>query len=193
MNSYDADTDTIDFSKAARATVARKLMLESAYLPINDGSQWMADVAAEDTAALVTKLSSDDAAILHRLAESPRLGSIVKVVYKRRSRREAGSAQANAVEEIPHGANRAEWEPYVMLAYGIKLGGSRAIVPSGFPSTPEPPQGYPEQSVRSSKSRLRTSFAQDRKLLPKRQVFQEEIPARAKESGSGNEQKPQQG
>jgi hypothetical protein len=62
-----------------------------------------------------------------------------------------------------------------------------------FPSTPEPPQGYPEQSVRSSKSRLRTSFAQDRKLLPKRQVFQEEIPARAKESGSGNEQKPQQG
>ncbi len=37
------------------------------------------------------------------------------------------------------------------------------------------------------------SFAQDRKLLPKRQVFQEQIPARAKESGGRNEQKLQKG
>lgn len=133
MNCYDVETDTIDFSKAARATVVRRLMSESAYLPRNDGSQWMADVVAEDTAAVVTKVSSDDAAILGKLAESPRLGGIVKVVYKRRSRREAGSAQASAVEQIPHDANPAEWEPYVMLAYGIKLGGSRAIVPTGFP------------------------------------------------------------
>jgi hypothetical protein len=62
-----------------------------------------------------------------------------------------------------------------------------------LPSTPEPPQDYPEQSARNSKSGLRTSFAQDRKLLPKRQVFQEQIPAGAKEPGSRNEQKPQQG
>lgn len=133
MNSYDADTDTIDFSKAAKATVVRKLMSESAYLPRNDGSPWMADVVAEDTAALVTKMSAADAAVLERLAQSPRLGSIVKLVYKRRSQREAGTAQANAMEQIPRGANSAEWEPYVMLAYGIKLGGSRAIVPRGLP------------------------------------------------------------
>lgn len=133
MNSYDVDSDTIDFSKASRASVVRKLMSESAYLPRNDGSPWMADVAAEDTAALVTKLSAADAAILQRLAQSPRLGSIVSVVYKRRSQREAGSAQANAVDQIPRCANPAEWEPYVMLAYGIKLGSSRAIARTGLP------------------------------------------------------------
>jgi hypothetical protein len=62
-----------------------------------------------------------------------------------------------------------------------------------LPSTPKPPQDCPEQSVRSLKSRLRTSFAQDRQPMPKRHVFQEQIPTRAKEFGSRNEQKPQQG
>jgi hypothetical protein len=134
MDCYDADTDTIDFSKAARSAVTRKLMSESAYLPSNaENSAWMADVAAEDTAALLTKVSSTDACILERMAKAPRLGSIVKVVYKLRGQREAGTAQANAVERIPDSSNPQEWEPYVMLAYGIKLGSSRAIVPSGLP------------------------------------------------------------
>jgi hypothetical protein len=133
MDCYDADTDTIDFSKATRATVTRNLMSESAYLPSNDNSAWMADVVAEDTAALLTKVSAADACILERMAQAPRLGSIVKVVYKRRGQREAGTAQANAVERIPEGSNPVEWEPYVMLAYGIKLGSSRAIVSSGLP------------------------------------------------------------
>src|SRR5439155_21646135 len=101
MDCYDADLDTIDFSKAAKATVKRKMMSESAYLPNADGSAWMADVVAEDTAALLTKVSAADAGILERLAQAPRLGSIVKVVYKRRGQREAGTAQANAVERIP--------------------------------------------------------------------------------------------
>lgn len=134
MDCYNADTDTVDFTKAARATVTRKLMSESAYLPSNaDNSAWMADVVAEDTAALLTKVSAADACILERMAQAPRLGSIVKVVYKRRGQREAGTAQANAVERIPDSSNPAEWEPYVMLAYGIKLGSARAIVPSGLP------------------------------------------------------------
>lgn len=134
MDCYQANTDTIDFTKAARATVTRKLMSESAYLPNNaDNTAWMADVVAEGTAAILTKVSSADALILERMACAPRLGSIVKVVYKRRGRREAGTAQANAVESIPEGSNPVEWEPYVMLAYGIKLGGSRAIVRSGLP------------------------------------------------------------
>jgi hypothetical protein len=71
--------------------------------------------------------------VLGRLAQAPRLGSIIKVVYKRRGQREAGTAQANAVEQIPAGDNPLEWEPYVMLAYGIKLGSARAIVDSGLP------------------------------------------------------------
>ena len=133
MGCYDSDTDTIDFNKAGRATVTRKLMSEAAYLPPNDGSHWMADVVTEGAAALLTKLSAIDAGVLGRLAKAPRLGSIIKVVYKRRSQREVGSAQASAVEEIPAGSDPIEWEPYVMLAYGIKLGSSRAIVPSGLP------------------------------------------------------------
>jgi hypothetical protein len=134
MDCYDADTDTVNFAKAARATVTRKLMSESAYLPNDAGnSAWMADVVADDTAALLTKVSAADACILDRMAQAPRLGSIVKVVYKRRGQRDAGTAQANAVERIPDGSNPQEWEPYVMLAYGIKLGSSRAIVPSGLP------------------------------------------------------------
>jgi hypothetical protein len=133
MDCYDADTDTIDFSRADRSTVTRKLMAESAYLPQNEGSTWMADVATEDAAALLTKVSAADARVLGRLAQAPRLGSIIKVVYKRRGQREAGTAQANAVEQIPAGSSPLEWEPYVMLAYGIKLGSARAIVPSGLP------------------------------------------------------------
>jgi hypothetical protein len=91
----------------------------------------MDEVVTNDAAALLTKVSSEDARILESLAIAPRLGSIVKVVYKQRGNKEAGVAQANAVEEIPAGANRTEWEPYVMLAYGIKLGSSRALVESG--------------------------------------------------------------
>src|ERR1019366_2117833 len=94
---------------------------------------WMADAAEEDTAAILTKVSTADARVLGRMAKAPRLGSIVKVVYKRRGQREVGAAQANAVEQIPAGSSPLEWEPYVMLAYGIKLGSARAIVPSGLP------------------------------------------------------------
>lgn len=134
MECYDANTDSIDFSKAAKSTVPRKLMSESAYLPEGEeDAPWMADVAVESSAALLTKVSSADANILERMAQAPRLGSIIKVGYKRRRQRGAGAAQANAVEHIPAGESLLEWEPYVMLAYGIKMGGSRALSPSGLP------------------------------------------------------------
>jgi hypothetical protein len=51
-----------------------------------------------------------------------------------------------------------------------------------LPSTPEVPHYHPKQAVRFFKSRLRAPFAQDCKLLPKRHIFEDEIPARAKES-----------
>jgi len=134
MECYDANTDSIDFGKAVKATVPRKLMSESAYLPEGEeGAPWMADVVAESSAALLTKVSSADARLLERMAQAPRLGSMIKVGYKRRRQRGAGAAQANAVDRIPEGNNPLEWEPYVMLAYGIKMGGSRALAPSGLP------------------------------------------------------------
>jgi hypothetical protein len=52
-----------------------------------------------------------------------------------------------------------------------------------FPSTPNPAQYHPKQSVRTGQSRLRAPSPQDRKLLPKRHVFQKQIPATAKELG----------
>jgi hypothetical protein len=132
MDCYDAPTDTIDFGKASRATVLRRQISESAYLPhVQPGTPWMEDVVTTETAALLTKVSSHDARILEFLAAAPRLGSIIKVAFKRRATREVGAAQANAVEVIPEGSNSADWEPYVMLAYGIKLGSARAVVATG--------------------------------------------------------------
>jgi hypothetical protein len=133
MTCYDVGTDTIDFSKADRSTVKRARISQSAYIPVGVTAAWMADAAAEDTAAILTKVSAADACVLGRMALAPRLGSIVKVVYKRRGQREVGTAQAHAVEQIPAGSSPAEWEPYVMLAYGIKLGSARAVVDSGWP------------------------------------------------------------
>jgi SAM-dependent methyltransferase len=130
MGCYDASTDTVDFSKADRSTVKRSKISQSAYIPTNVSAPWMADAAEEDTAAIVTKVSATDACVLERMAQAPRLGSIIKVVYKRRGHRDA---QANAVEQIPAGGNPLEWEPYVMFARGIELGGARAMVDSGQP------------------------------------------------------------
>ncbi|MDQ3775599.1 MAG: N-6 DNA methylase [Pseudomonadota bacterium] len=150
MGCYDAYTDTIDFSKAERSTVKRNQISQSAYIPTGLGAApWMADAAEEDTAAILTKVSAADASLLGRMAQAPRLGSIVKVVYKRKGHRKVGTAQANAVEQIPAGSNSLEWESYVMLAYGIKLGSARAIVDSGWPVYkgqnvfPEGPRGKP--------------------------------------------------
>jgi hypothetical protein len=150
MDCYDADTDSIQFGKAQKSTVKRSQISQSAYLPTDVGpAPWTADVAEEDAAAILTKVSSADASVLERMAGAPRLGSIIKVVYKRKGQREVGTAQANAVEQIPAGPSAAEWEPYVMLAYGIKLGSARAIVDSGWPIYkgqnvfPESPQGEP--------------------------------------------------
>jgi SAM-dependent methyltransferase len=149
MGCYNVETDTIDFSKADRSTVKRGKISQSLYIPTGVSAPWMADAAEEDTAAILAKVSAADACVLERMAQAPRLGSIVKVVYKRRGQREVGTAQANAVEQIPPGDNPLEWEPYVMLAYGIKLGSARAIVDSGWPVYkgqnvfPEGPQGDP--------------------------------------------------
>jgi hypothetical protein len=67
---------------------------------------------------------------------------------------------------------------------GLRLDKNQRLLPS----RPEPPQHNPEEPIRSSKSRLRTSLPQDRKLLPERQVFQQQVAARAKnrEAKTGN-------
>jgi hypothetical protein len=46
-----------------------------------------------------------------------------------------------------------------------------------FPASPQPPQHHPEQFVGSSKSWLRMHLFENTELLPKSQVFQEQITA----------------
>jgi hypothetical protein len=60
------------------------------------------------------------------------------------------------------------------------------------PSTPEPPQDHPEQFIWGIKPRRRTPLFQDGELLPKSQIFQEQITARAKKTRKKNSLEPQQ-
>lgn len=60
------------------------------------------------------------------------------------------------------------------------------------PTRPEPAQHYPEQSVKSSQPRLWAQASQDGQLLPKSQVFHEQLAAGAKRSDDQNEKKPRQ-
>jgi hypothetical protein len=59
------------------------------------------------------------------------------------------------------------------------------------PSWPKSAQHYPEEFVRQNKSRLRTLSLENGKLLPKSQVFQKQVAARAKQSSKENSHKPQ--
>jgi hypothetical protein len=60
------------------------------------------------------------------------------------------------------------------------------------PAFPEPLQHDPEQFVGSSKSRQRMLLFENTELLPKSQVFQEQIAARAKEPSGEKDQEPEQ-
>lgn len=60
-----------------------------------------------------------------------------------------------------------------------------------LPSSPESPQNHPEQSVRSSKSRVWTLPLQNGELLSKCQVFQEQVAARPVELGNQSNQESQ--
>jgi hypothetical protein len=129
MGCYDLESDTIDFTKADRSTVKRSLISQSAYVPENvTRAPWMADIAEEESAAILTKVSSGDARILSRMAESPRLGSILKLAYKKRTRNSGPS-----VDRIPEGDSPALYETYTLMGYGLKLGGRAAMDSSGLP------------------------------------------------------------
>jgi len=129
MGCYDPDKDTIDFSKAQHDTVRRTQIMQTSYLPQNTESAiWMSTIADDETAAILTKISASDAAVMERLAQAPRLGDIIKLAYKKRGRHAGRS-----VDRIPDGENPILWEPYALFGYGLKLGSSSAMVDSGLP------------------------------------------------------------
>lgn len=71
---------------------------------------------------------------------------------------------------------------------GLRLGTDHRPLPSW----PQPPQDHPNQFIRSGKLRLRVLLFQIADLLLKRQVFQQQVAAKANETGNPNRQKPQQ-
>lgn len=70
---------------------------------------------------------------------------------------------------------------------GLRLDKNQRLLPA----TSNSPQHHPKQSVGTDESQLRMPSPQDRKLLAKRHVFQDQIPARAKEPGKCDKQKSQ--
>jgi hypothetical protein len=67
---------------------------------------------------------------------------------------------------------------------GLRLDENQRLLPS----TPDTPQQHPEQFLRGNKARLRMLSAQNGELLPKSQILQQKIAARAKEVGRKNSQ-----
>jgi hypothetical protein len=72
--------------------------------------------------------------------------------------------------------------------YCLRLDENQCPLPSG----PELLKHHPEQFVGNGKSRLRTPTFQNSDLLPKSQVFHEQVAARAKDLSRQNEKKSQQ-
>ena len=71
---------------------------------------------------------------------------------------------------------------------GLRLNEDQCL----FPSRPEPLQYHPEPFIRNGKVRMRGLSLQNRKLLAKSQIFEEQVAAGTGRSGKQNEQKPQQ-
>ena len=77
---------------------------------------------------------------------------------------------------MPRKPRPVELEPHPMPAdNGRRLDEDQC----SLPSRPKPPQHYPEHLVGYGKPRLRVPLFQNGKLLPKGQVFQEKVAARA--------------
>lgn len=81
--------------------------------------------------ALLTKFSDGDPEALEAMAELPRLGEIVRVVWARRKR----GRVVDVLDEEPtaerYAAERHAYRPEMMLGYGIKLGGLGTLCQPG--------------------------------------------------------------
>jgi hypothetical protein len=72
--------------------------------------------------------------------------------------------------------------------HGLRLDKNQCLLPT----TPEPTQYHPEESVGISKLRVRMFLLQDRKLLAKRQILQKQVAARANQPGCKYGQKAEE-
>jgi SAM-dependent methyltransferase len=124
------EDDTIDFGKAVVHTVRRTDLDRTRYLPPEAAMQpWFSTikVGAADTTAMLTKLAPTDVPVLDTMAGLPRLGAIIKLVW-----RKGPSAQVEAQRPIHEGY---KWQQEMVFSYGIKVGGSQALSPIGSEGT----------------------------------------------------------
>ncbi|MGD0734483.1 MAG: hypothetical protein ABR976_05020 [Terracidiphilus sp.] len=108
-----------------------------------------------------------------------------------------GNHAENEIAQLPAGALSSHTDSMSRKPSPIQLEPcprppNDCLYRHSVPSRPKPPQGHAKQFVSSRKARLRMLLSQNCELLPKSQVFQEQIKARAKESLGKNRQKPQQ-
>lgn len=144
------ENDVIDFGKANRVTVKRSDLDRRSYLPTklasvldDDGDDadddavpsptrdlsggaplWLSAMRGEDGSgeAFLTKLSPGDPAALRSMAELPRLGEIVRLVYVKRT----GGKISDVRDSLP--ATEAYlYRPEILFNYGVKMGGAAAM------------------------------------------------------------------
>jgi len=90
---------------------------------------------------------------------------------------------------VPREPSPIRFESSVMPSHNrLRLDNNQCLLPPA----PEEPQEYPEQSARSRKVWLRMFLLQDRKLLPKRQILQEQVAPRTTKDNYQSKYSPQQ-
>lgn len=89
---------------------------------------WLRALRADDDSAdaILTKMSDGDADALAALAELPRLGDIVKVVYVKRAKGRIAEVLADAPTQEVYA-----YRPELLFNYGVKLGGPKAFKQPG--------------------------------------------------------------
>jgi hypothetical protein len=131
MDCYQSSTDTIDFSKARRETVKRLELKQTHYLPAKENLKFWAIDSFGNTneSPLTTKIVAKDVSILRQLRDCPRLGDIVQIAYAKRGKQ----GKKDVALSVPANQSPSEWEPYLMIAPGIQLGGAKAFAKTGWP------------------------------------------------------------
>jgi type I restriction-modification system DNA methylase subunit len=124
-NSYEAQSDTIDFSKRKTSVIKRKYLFQRAYFP-NPSKNWekLVDTATNLTEEWCGKIKTDDVDILKSIAQCRRLGEIAKRAWRNKRNR-------NVQLTIP--ADPRDWEETMLIGDGLKLGGSSNLTDNGYP------------------------------------------------------------
>lgn len=93
-----------------------------------DAPPWVRALRSDEGSAdaILTKFAPGDAVALEAMAELPRLGSIVRVVWARRER-----GRVVEVLDAPPAAGAYAFRPEMLFNYGVKLGGRGALCNPG--------------------------------------------------------------